>query len=47
VVGGNPEFFFTDRKFCGWLVASPDEADRGDCCSGYSGWVTAWEANGI
>jgi len=47
VVNGNPEWFFTEHRFCGWQEASPDEADRGDCCTGYATWLTAWAADDL
>ena len=41
----NSEFYWTDIRFCGWRVASTDNADRGDCPgqnSTYADWLGAW-----
>ncbi len=47
---GNREYYHSDVRFCGWQVASVDNADRGGCTgtdSTYATFMGYWLADQI
>ena len=45
-IGGNSEWFWTDRRFCGWRVNSTADSGRQDCAktqNNYARMLSLWE----